>query len=261
MEIDKHSYLEKGYAVTEGVFSASELDFLRGVVEKLEERALSGMEPELTAQCVRERDLPTRKRGGVELDRQQNAAFIIGDPTRFAPELLPFLTKPVLVDLVADLLGTTDLIFHFANVTSKAPHIGSGISWHRDFPNNYISPVEPKMLRTMICLDGEHNGATVFLPGSHRTADDEGAVGEEGRATSAVCTAGSVVAIHPLVLHGGAPNHSSEPRRNIVIQWGCNGVSISTNARESLTGMTIEEARSSFQVSKIGASYTATRFR
>jgi phytanoyl-CoA hydroxylase len=95
------------------------------------------------------------------------------------------------------------------------------------------------MLRTMICVDGmdEENGATLFVSGTHldntRAADLSPG---DARIAKAVCPPGAVVAIHPLVLHGGSPNFSSKWRRNIVIQWGKRGERLVPGPRESITG-------------------------
>ena len=134
---------------------------------------------------------------------------------------------------------------HFANITTKSPSIGSGISWHRDFPNEYICPETPQMVRTMICIDGmdDDNGATQFVAGTHIEAEVEGKTisADDRRIVTASCGAGAVVAIHPLVLHGGLPNFSRRQRRNIVIQWGKRGVPLVTGARESITGLSDAE--------------------
>ena len=117
-------------------------------------------------------------------------------------------------------LEVDEVEIHFANITTKSPAIGSGINWHRDFPNAYICPETPQMLRTMICIDGmdEENGASLFVSGTHLDSTASSDVSPtDARIVKAVCPPGAVVAIHPLVLHGGLPNFSSKWRRNIVI--------------------------------------------
>jgi hypothetical protein len=242
------SFSEDGFLVFSGILTERELFDARAAVDRLHQRALSGGEAELTASCVLESALPASKRGGVEVEEGQNAAFIVGDPSRFEPFFLSLFLKPSLTGLVRGLLANDDIVMHFANITTKASAIGSGIAWHRDFPNEYICPETPVMLRTMICLDGmdEANGATTFLRGSHSdgklNATDIGANNQ--RISMACCGAGDLVAIHPLVLHGGGPNHSSRPRRNIVIQWGIRGAPMQTTAMESVTGVPLIELAS-----------------
>jgi hypothetical protein len=242
------SFSEDGFLVFSELLTERELLDARAAVDRLHQRALSGSEAELTASCVLESTLPASKRGGVEMEEGQNAAFIVGDPSRFDSFFLSLFLKPSLTNLVRGLLETDDIVMHFANITTKAPAIGSGIAWHRDFPNKYICPETPEMVRTMICLDGmdETNGATTFLRGSHSDGKLNATnIGEnDKRILTICCGAGDLVAIHPLVLHGGGPNHSSRPRRNIVIQWGIRGAPMQTTAIESVTGVSLIELAS-----------------
>jgi ectoine hydroxylase-related dioxygenase (phytanoyl-CoA dioxygenase family) len=234
-----------GFCVTPSWLDANGLVHVRHRVEQLHRRALSGDEPQLSSQCVFEKDLPASKRNGLEVNAAQNAVFIFPDPSHYDPFFLSILTAPKLIALVQRLLGTDDIVIHFANITSKSPHVGSGISWHRDFPNKYICPATPDMVRTMICLDGmeESRGATRFITGSqHDAAMKSNDIPEgDARIGTAHCEPGAIVAIHPLVLHGGMPNLSDHPRRNIVIQWGTRANLLVTDNRESITGRTPDE--------------------
>jgi len=253
--IDLTAYERDGFAVTEPIFGADDLTIMRTSTDALHRRALSGDEPELSAECVFEHAQPAHKRNNLELGDNQDAVFILGDPTRFDPGLLRFIVERQLTESVEQALGTPDIVLHFANITAKAPEIGSGISWHRDFPNKYMCPAEPEMIRIMICLDGMQagNGATAFLPGSHRddaTTNDIGA--DDPRLVTAECAPGAIVAIHPLVLHGGAPNASAIQRRNLVLQWGAADCPLVTEVRESITCMRPEELRASLSPHRRG---------
>lgn len=244
--IDLDTYERNGFAVSDPIFGDDDLTVMRAAVDALHRRALGGDEPELSAECVFEKAQPARKRASLELQDDQNAVFILGDPTRFDPELLRFIIDERLTEIVEQALGTADIALHFANITSKAPEIGSGISWHRDYPNKYMCPAEPEIVRIMICLDGMQagNGATAFLSGSHRDGASSSDIGEDDpRLVTAECAPGAIVAIHPLVLHGGAPNASALQRRNLVLQWGAADCPLVTEAWESVTGMRAEELK------------------
>jgi ectoine hydroxylase-related dioxygenase (phytanoyl-CoA dioxygenase family) len=123
------------------------------------------------------------------------------------------------------LLGTRDILLHFCNVTMKRSRVGSGIYFHRDYPNGYLTPRSVSCLRVMVCLDGmsAENGATVVRAGSH-IAPAEGPPTRDAVLAAplerVLCPPGSLVFIHPLVLHGGPPNPSASHRRNVVMQWG-----------------------------------------
>ena len=242
--INLSAYEHDGFAISDPTFDDDDLAVMRATVDRLHQRALSGNEPDLSDACVFERAQPARKRNGRELAVDQDAVFILGDPTRFDPGLLKFIIDTRLTGIVAQALGTADIVLHFANITSKAPKIGSGISWHRDFPNKYICPAEPEMLRIMICLDGMQpdNGATAFVTGSHKSSISANEVlANDPCILTAQCAPGAIVAIHPLVLHGGTPNASALQRRNLVLQWGVAECPLMTEARESVTGMTPAE--------------------
>lgn len=116
------------------------------------------------------------------------------------------------------------------------PHVGSGIAWHRDAANRYMPTARAAFVRAMICLDGMDaaNGGTAFRPGSHLAAPEGAEVVER-------CPPGAIVLIHPRVLHGGAPNRSARPRRNLIVQWGRADDPPLGEARESLTGLSPAE--------------------
>ncbi len=246
------AYSDRGFTILPAVV---ELATVRAAVAAIErfQQVVQTLPPERSSPHVFERDLPDHRRGGIPAAAVGDALFIIGDLGRTLPELIPLIAQPALVSLARALLETDDIRCHFANVTMKAPRVGSGIAWHRDFPNRYLCPRGSTFLRMMICLDGmdAESGATRFAVGSHRLSDDaaEGRFGKGHPSPplepleTAVCPAGSVVVIHPKVIHGGPPNISGRPRRNIVVQWGRADDPIrpdlSMNA-ETLTGLTPE---------------------
>jgi len=178
--------------------------------------------------------------------------FIVGDPGRFRPELASIMTHPACVQLAGLLLGTTTVRCHFSNLTTKQPNSTRTIRWHRDFPNQYMCPRRASFLRVMICLDGmdRFNGATEFLPGSHLLRDDEAVAAEhhpasvdaaDDRIEVATCPPGSLVFIHPKVLHGGQRTRRNRPRRNLIVQWGLGDDPVCVwEDVESLTGLRLK---------------------
>lgn len=162
-------YQSEGFAIHKPWIDENHLAAVRKAIEALHRRALGG-EHELAEQCVFEKNLPAAKRGGRAVDSSENAVFILSDPSRFDPTFLSIFAQAPLIRLVKEALEVDEVEIHFANVTTKSPAIGSGVSWHRDFPNSYICPETPQMLRTMICIDGmdEENGATNFVPNASR---------------------------------------------------------------------------------------------
>ncbi|WP_340151428.1 phytanoyl-CoA dioxygenase family protein [uncultured Sneathiella sp.] len=244
------AYRTNGFCVSEPVFAADKLSQLAESLDCACKRA--AIDKEMAESCVFERDQPADKRDGVEVGEDENAIFIIGDIVKFCPDALPFIIADDIVKMVSEILQTTDVIAHLSNLTMKSPRIGSGINWHRDYPNRFISPVAPAMVRTMICVDGmtEAIGATRFLKQSHLPSKNMSVPDDyrAGDVITATCAPGSVVAIHPRILHGGGPNKAATPRRNIVIQWGREDVPLATRATESITGKTVYDLRAACNI-------------
>jgi phytanoyl-CoA hydroxylase len=209
--------------------------------------------PEQLKLLVLERDLPASKRGGISAADVGDAIFILGDPPAFSRRFAAAIVDQAAVALARCLLGTADIRYHFSNITMKRERVGSGISWHRDYPNAYMCPATSSFVRLMICLDGmdSDNGATQFVVGSHLLSDADAKhavsreVAEQSGAVieTAICPPGSVVAIHPKVVHGGPPNASLRSRRNLVIQWGRadDPIEGGTEGPETLTGLSVEQ--------------------
>lgn len=202
------------------------------------DRILASLPDTIRAEAVFERDLPDRKRGGIAAATAGDAVFILGDLFRADPFFAAVLAHDAVVAPIRAALGSDDIVHHFSNLTTKAAWFGSGISWHRDAANTYMPTTHACFVRALICLDAmdADNGGTRFRPGSH--------AGEDGTAEVAPdCPAGTVLLIHPQVLHGGPPNHSARRRRCIVVQWGRRDDPVLTDNREALTGLSPEGMR------------------
>jgi ectoine hydroxylase-related dioxygenase (phytanoyl-CoA dioxygenase family) len=218
----------KGYAVIPAFIPAQQIGGLAAIIEAIQ-FGVAGLSERDKARLIMERDLPAHKRDGIAADQTGDAIFMIGDPPAFDARFASVLVEPELVSLVRQLLGTTDIQYHFSNVVIKSARVGSGISWHRDYPNAYMCPQRSSFRRVMICLDGMdgNNGGTQFVRQSHLISDADAHAAKTSRTAplpaeieTASSPPGSVVVIHPKSLHGGPPNASRAPRRNLVVQWG-----------------------------------------
>ncbi|MFN7595061.1 MAG: phytanoyl-CoA dioxygenase family protein [bacterium] len=233
---DRGDYEALGYAILPPVpkrlidLLSTELD---GIISQG-----STLPPDLKALCIFERDLPSTKRDGIPPSETGDAIFLVGDLCRFSPVFAAALAHPPLIAAVSAALETTDLVCHFSNATIKSARVGSGISWHRDAANSYMPTARSEYLRAMICLDGlsAENGGTSFLPASHLVAEAQSAP-----EFVMMCPPGSVVLIHPQVLHGGGPNRSQRARRNLIVQWGRRDDPVLGEHRETLTGLSPAE--------------------
>ena len=236
-------YQDTGFFITEPLFSSAEMGQLSTSLDRVCKRIQS--DPTIAADCVFEADTPLNAPGGIKTGSTEKSIFIVGDIPHHCPEVLSFIINSSLIKLVRDILGTPEIVTHFANLTQKSPKIGRAINWHRDYPNKFISPTSPDMVRTMICLDGMSRdmGATRFVKGSHidPASDARTIASTDRQIETATCNPGAVVAIHPKVLHGGKPNRSPKLRRNIVVQWGRADVPLATNITESITGKSVQQ--------------------
>ena len=246
------AYHKNGFGIIPGGVSGERVEMAIAAIEDIQAR-VNDLPAALTEKLVMERDLPARKRGGIEPHETGDAIFIVNDLPVVLPELAALLIDSVLVGIVRRFLVTEDIRYHFSNVTMKRGRIGSGISWHRDFPNQYICPKRSSFLRMMVCLDGMdgENGVTQFVEGSHLISDEEavGAVSSLAAAdpqavvSTACCGPGSLVLIHPKCVHGGAPNVSARHRRNVIVQWGRGDdpVPVEPGIAETWTGFSVQE--------------------
>ena len=80
-------------------------------------------------------------------------------------------------------------------------------------------PHQQVVLNTMWALDDftEENGATLIVPGSHRTAPDDRPAMDE--AIAATMPAGSVMFYVGTVWHGGGANRTSERRLGVILEY------------------------------------------
>lgn len=200
---------------------------------------------DLSALLLFEKELSGKARDGVPASEVGDALFLINDAPRFDPVFSEIVQLDILRQIAHSTLGGDAFELHFMNVTIKSAHFGRAIAWHRDYPNGYICTQQSDFIRIMLCLDGmdSENGATVFARGSHRISDEEALVQKQQLDRSGIqhlvpafCAAGSMVLIHPKVLHGGGINQSPKPRRNIVIQLGRAGRDFTALSTESMTG-------------------------
>lgn len=227
-------YAQDGFAVLPAVFDGRCLQPLTDMIERIQ--AATG-------------ELPPHLRNMRVMERNGHDAFIIGELPAFDPRFAEWLIRPELVEPARRLLQWQNIRFHLCNLTIKHPGSGRAIGWHRDYPNRYICPPDASFLRVMLCLDGmdEENGATRFISGSHHLGDEQAVVSnarDEARdatsAAAACCPPGSLVFIHPKVIHGGPANSSTRPRRNLIVQWGC-GAQLS--GTEILSGLNVSGIR------------------
>ena len=237
VEFDITNYRDDGFAVVTDAVSPAQIVTLVAAIERIQGNVAS-LPSSLREHLVFERDLSSERRGHALASPVGDAVFIIGDPPRFDAAFSDLLRSPALRSVAEAALETSELVTHFMNVTIKHPCFGRSIAWHRDHPNKYICPVQPRCVRLMLCLDGmdDDSGATTFVAGSHLFEGDVPSDARPGTRQCVVrCNPGDLIVIHPKVLHGGSGNSSARWLRNVVVQVGVAGEPLATGTFESIT--------------------------
>jgi ectoine hydroxylase-related dioxygenase (phytanoyl-CoA dioxygenase family) len=157
-----------------------------------------------------------------------------------------------LVDAVADLIGP-DIKLHHSKINSKLPGAATSVKWHQDFP--FTPHSNDDLVTALLMLDQvtERNGPLEVVPGSHRGPlhslwhDDR----FTGAAEAVRCTgpAGAVCLMHTRLLHGSAPNRSSDPRTLFIVVYSAeDAVPLSDNPLPSRYEGTVVRGRATGRV-------------
>jgi hypothetical protein len=211
----REQYFEDGALAVPGYVADAWLRRLRAVVEAkiAESRALSVSDDQFDLAPDHSPEKPNIRRLRKAVDQH--------------PELWAFARDPVVVDLVADLLGP-DVRFHSSKLNFKWSDGGEAVRWHQDiqaWPHTNFA-----VLTFGVYLDdtGPEQGPLTVLPGTHRGPlfdqfDDDGrwtgalsardvAGLPTDKATDLCGPAGTVVLLDCRVVHGSAINDSPRMR-------------------------------------------------
>lgn len=147
-------------------------------------------------------------------------------------------THPLLLGVLDEVLG------HYQLSGPVGIDIGPGESpqgLHRDdivYPIPW--PHQQVVLNTMWALDdfAEDNGATVIVPGSHRSAPTEMPPGSA--AVTATMPAGSVMFYSGTVWHGGGANRTGERRLGVILEYAASWLRAQEN---HVTAVPVEVVR------------------
>jgi ectoine hydroxylase-related dioxygenase (phytanoyl-CoA dioxygenase family) len=228
----KAEYERDGYLMVPEVLDPSTLARLREAVEKITADP-DGLPLHLKRHVQMERDYVQepgqRKYNDLNAAEVGNAVRNIMELPLFSPFLAHIIMHKPLLDILETLFESPEFHFHNYKCIIKAPKVSSAFRWHRDLP--YLKHTTPNLITAMLCLDPmtRENGATVVLPGTHRIPEDqfkesdveiqEDRLPREARQVTVECPAGSAVLFHVNIIHGGGPNRSESPRRNIIGIW------------------------------------------
>jgi len=228
----KDQFAHSGFLVVENVLDSATLSTLRERLEEIE-RDPEALPPRLRSQVQLEREFLSKslntRYNELSVDEVGNAIRNIMELPLFAPEFAELIFHEGLLDILEAVFESTEFHFHNYKCIVKAPMVSSTFCWHRDLP--YLRHSSSNLVTAMLCVDPmtRKNGATVVYPGSHRIADEEVSSEDSDIPTSRLpkdiepvtveCPAGSAVLFHVNTIHGGGPNRSDAPRRNIIGIW------------------------------------------
>jgi len=228
----QQDYQRDGYLLVEDLVDPDTLGVLRREVEKITADPDS-LPPHLRRHVELERDYlqadSQRKYNDLGEAQVGNAVRNIMELPLFSPDLARLIAYEPLLDVLEVLFGTPEFHFHNYKCIIKAPKVSSAFRWHRDLP--YLRHSSANLITAMLCLDPMtiENGATVVMPGTHRIAEheqrdedreiDEKDLPADVPQVPVTCPAGSAVLFHVNIIHGGGPNRSTIPRRNVIGIW------------------------------------------
>lgn len=225
-------YQRDGFLVVPDVLDAETLAGLSQQIDRIT-ADLDALPNELRRCIETERDFlqqpGSQKYNHLGLHQVGHAVRKIMELPLFSPPLAELICYEPLLDVLETLFNTSEFHFHNYKCVIKAPRVSSTLQWHRDLP--YLNHSTPNLITAMLCLDPmtEENGATVVYPGTHRlpagdVREDDTEIHDHQLPTDVqpitiTCPAGSAVLFHVNIIHGGGPNRSDMPRRNIIGIW------------------------------------------
>lgn len=211
MALDSH-----GYAIHRDIFTTSEL-------------AIFSSELEAAIQC-------SRAVNEASLEEDGTSIFFVGDLSRCSPYWSNLKNFARIVSWAFEYLEDEAFELEFIQALIKHPKTNRKVNWHRDFPNKAITRADSRSVRLLLCLDPQtdENGGIRIIKNSHLVSDQEAKLQKPSKQPNwskedeltLVCPAGSLIALHSKMIHGGGTNFSASPRRVITFSWSHSGNAI-----------------------------------
>jgi ectoine hydroxylase-related dioxygenase (phytanoyl-CoA dioxygenase family) len=196
MEWDKHfaEIDQNGFSIVPDVVSNSELEELR-----------SRLDAALAADWEEYRDLPGKHR------------FIALDLVNRGSSFVRLLENEKMHKVFSHFLSDTCILYSFTSTIVYPNESQYTCNIHTDTPR-LVPDCHLGLLMTLALDDfTETNGATFYLPGSHRSMEKPSEQAFYAKAVRVCRKAGDAAFFHPRVWHAGGPNHTNKPRRGCTI--------------------------------------------
>jgi ectoine hydroxylase-related dioxygenase (phytanoyl-CoA dioxygenase family) len=218
-----NTYERDGYFLVRGLLTREEVSALLDRIEAYR----SGDRP--VPAGIRIQVEPKVERGEVEAGNPSAAIRKIEDLVQYDDLFQSLALKPQLVEVMRGLLGQ-NLKLYRNGVLMKPAGVGSAKGVHQDSP---YWPIEPMNLASSwIAFDPatQANGCMMVVPGSHKlgalphvAVQDDYVIPEThydaGQLVPVEMEPGDALVFHSLLIHGSAPNRSSQPRRAITLSY------------------------------------------
>ncbi|MBJ21980.1 MAG: phytanoyl-CoA dioxygenase family protein [bacterium] len=248
-ESERAQYRENGFFVRASVFGALDIERLREAAERVVAEA--GRASDEKVDQISRSAVPGSDDYRIDGNRYIEAAdatvqFEHAEGSRTIRVIEPFhhldpffdtiLEDPRLVVPICGLLEADRVSLWTDKMNLKRPREGSAFRWHQDSPYwSHVCGHCDLLPNVMVALDdaSRENGCFRIVPGSHRSGflpglHDGTQLGplftdpeyfDESNPWLAEAPAGSLVFFDSHTVHGSEPNHSSRPRRAIVLTY------------------------------------------
>lgn len=149
----------------------------------------------------------------------------VNSPVEVSQAYYDCMADSRMTDMVADLIGP-NVKFHHSKINSKLPGSKTEVKWHQDFP--FTPHSNDDIVTALLFIDDvtADNGPLEVVGGTHRgpihslwhggkftaAVGDDVAEASRRKALRCMGPVGSCCFMHTRLLHGSAPNHSTQPR-------------------------------------------------
>lgn len=232
-KIWREAYADNGYVIVRDDLVDSQLLLkLRDAMERIT-KSPENLSPNLKDKIFFERqhvENNAQRYPDLTPDECGDSVREISDLPLFDSVFVQLIGYPPLLDVLEALFQSTEFSFYLQIGHPKAARVGNGLlHFHRDCANEDFTSADT--ITAILCLDEmtTENGATVFLPGSHKVSDEEAMkprwrVIEESELNpdslvKACCPAGSIIFFSSKVIHGTGHNRSDYSRRTVLTGW------------------------------------------
>jgi ectoine hydroxylase-related dioxygenase (phytanoyl-CoA dioxygenase family) len=196
MGLDGHfAEIEKnGFSIVSDIVDHSELEELRSQIDEA-----------VVADWEEYKGLPGKEK------------FIALDLVNRGPAFVRMLENDKMHEVFSHFLGDTCIVYSFTSTVVYPHQKQYTCDIHTDTPR-LIPDYHLGLLMTLALDDfTEENGATFYLPGSHRSLEKPSEQEFYAKAVRVCRKAGDAAFFHPRVWHAGGPNHTDKPRRGCTI--------------------------------------------